>query len=130
MIQRLEEQQSGDGFLWAAGRLTLWIEATSPDGYEDLLQLIQVAENTGRHVSLGLTALGEEAQRIWYLYLKDVQPHRAVARLYEALSTLAAGSKHGFAESSATALFMAASSDSYTEDLLREMNESYRKLVT
>ena len=129
MIQRLEELRPGNGFLWAAGRLSRWIEAISPDDWEELLRLIQVAEKIGLSAS-DSSALGEEGRRIWDLYLEDIEPHRAVSHLYWALSALAAGNQQGFVQSSATALFIAAASENYTQPLLHELHESYRDLVS
>jgi hypothetical protein len=128
LIQRPEELSPGRGFQWAAERVKRWIEVTAPDGHEELLQLIQVAEKIGCSASDSI-ALTEEARRIWYLYLKDVMPQRAVARLYEALVALAAGNQQGFVQGSATAVFIVAASESYTEGLFLELEESYRKIA-
>ena len=129
MIQRLEERSPGYGFGWAAERLRKWIETAAPDGHEELLRLVNTAEKIGVSASDPI-ALGEESRRIWSLFLKDVMPHRAVARLYEALSALAAGNQQGFVQGSAAAVFIAAASESYTEELYKDLQESYHKLAT
>ncbi len=128
MVQRLEELRPGTGLSWAAGRVRSWIEETRPDGQEELLRLIQVAEDIGLLAS-DLTALGEESRRIWYLYLKDTYPQRAVCRLYEALAALACGNRDGYVQSLATGVFIAASRENFTEKLFQDLQESFRKLI-
>ncbi len=105
-----------------------WIEETAPAGWEELLRLIQAAK-VAAGVNSDATALIEESRRIWYLYLNDVYPQRAVARLYEALAARVRGDLAGYVSSLATAVFIAASSETFTEKMFRDLQESYSLLV-
>ena len=129
MIQRLEELCPGRGFQWAADCVSRWIEETGPDGQEELLRLIQVAKDIGLSAS-DVIALGEESRRIWYLYLKDIKPHRAVSNLYGALGSLAGNNRKGFVSLAATAVFIAAASENYTEEMFRDLQDSFSRLVS
>ncbi len=128
MVRRLEEVRPGIGLRWAADRVRCWIKETRPDGHAELLPLIQVAEDIGLSAS-DSTALGEESRRIWYLYLKDMYPQRAVCRLYEALAALACGHRDGYIESLATGVFIAASREDFTEEMFRDLQDSFRRLI-
>ncbi len=128
MVQRIEDARRGSGFHWAAERVRNWIEETTPVGWEELLRLIQAAKVVAGAGS-DSTALIEESRRIWYFRVNDIYPQRAVARLYEALAARVRGDLAGYVSSLATAVFIAASSEAFTEKMFRDLQESYSVLV-
>jgi hypothetical protein len=129
IVERIEAARPGTGLQWAADRIIHWIEATTPDGYEELARLAGSAKDTDPR-SLDAVALAEEARRIWYLWLRDVYPQRFVARLYEALTELATGNHKGYIDSLATGVFVAASKENFTDEMLRDLYESVDRLVS
>lgn len=129
IVERIEAARPGTGLQWAADRIIHWIEATKPEGYEELIRLAGTAKDADLR-SLDAAALAEESRRIWYLWQKDVYPQRSVARLYEALTELATGNRKGYIDSLATGVFIAASKGNFTDEMLRHMYESVDKLVS
>jgi hypothetical protein len=128
MVRCLEDSECGCGLSWAAERVRRWIEATKPDGHEELLRLIQVAESIGLSAS-DPKALEDESRRIWYFYLGNGYPQRAVSRLYEALAALASGDRQGYIQSLATGVFVAASQESFTTELFDDLERSFDTLI-
>jgi hypothetical protein len=106
-----------------------WIEATTPDGYQELAKLADAAKAADPR-SLDAAALTDEARRIWSLWLNDVYPQRSVARLYEALAALAEGDRKGYIASLAMGVFIAASSESFTDDMFQDLQESFARPVS
>ena len=129
IVERVEAARPGTGLQWAADRIIHWIEATKPDGYEELTRLAGTAKDADLRL-LDAAALAEESRRIWYLWLNDVYPQRSVARLYEALTELATGNRKGYIDSLATGVFIAASNESFTDEMLRNMYQSTDELVS
>lgn len=129
MVERLEATSPGSGLRWAADRIIRWIEATTPDGCQELAKLADAAKAADPR-SLNAVALTDEVRRIWYLWLNDVYPQRSVARLYEALAALAERDRKGYVTSLAMGVFIAASSESFTEDMFHDLQESFSRLVS
>lgn len=128
MVRHLEDSKSGSGLQWAAERVRRWIEETQPDGHEELLRLIGDAESIGLSASDSKSLL-EESRRVWYLYLGNTYPQRAVSRLYEALAALASGNRDGYIQSLASGVFVAASRENFTTELFDDLQRSYEALL-
>ncbi len=129
MVQRLEDLRRGLGLRWASQCLKLWIELTNPDGDAVLLRLITVAEEIGLNAA-DSTSLIREARRVWYLPYSGVFPQRAVSRMYEALAALAEQNPRGYVSSLAAAIFIAATRQDFTEEMFRELQDTYDRLST
>ncbi len=126
MVQQLEDHRAGSGFQWAAECVTRWIENTKPDGFQELLQLMNIVRRSYGSAA-NAAALGEEARRIWYLALADVFPQRAVSNFYAALAWLAMGSRRGYITCLSAGVYIATTKDTYAEDMYRDLQDSFRR---
>ena len=81
-------------------------------------------------VNLGRNEIGGGIATYLVLVPEDVEPHRAVSNLYAALASMANGNSNGFVTCAATAVFIAASSENYTEEMFRDLQDSFARLVS